>query len=129
MIGRELSLANSDQSLMVAVARNAAKTIDWFNIKVEEMVDPSDDAHTIRQPCTRGMQRNIALANRLFQLHTRWANRGVGAVVLRWCDFAYFSFLSNLVFPRSDRPTAAWCRCWMRRVPSAARCCQKRRWR
>lgn len=63
-------MASSDANLMMAVARNVAKTVDWFNIKVEEMLDTSEEALTVRQPCTRSMQRNIALINRLYQCWT-----------------------------------------------------------
>lgn len=50
------------------------QTVDWFNIKVEEMLVTGEDAVAIRAPCTRAMQRNITLTNRLDQLLAEYAH-------------------------------------------------------
>uniref|UniRef100_A0A3Q2D939 Conserved oligomeric Golgi complex subunit 5 n=1 Tax=Cyprinodon variegatus TaxID=28743 RepID=A0A3Q2D939_CYPVA len=67
-ISSELNVASVDQNLSLAVARNAAKTVQLFCVKSEQLLCTQGDASQVIGPLTDGQRRNIAVVNSLYRL-------------------------------------------------------------
>uniref|UniRef100_A0A9J8A893 Conserved oligomeric Golgi complex subunit 5 n=1 Tax=Cyprinus carpio carpio TaxID=630221 RepID=A0A9J8A893_CYPCA len=67
-IASELNVASVDSGLTIAVAKNAAKTVQLFCVKSEQLLCTQGDASQVIGPLTEGQRRNIAVVNSLFRL-------------------------------------------------------------
>ncbi|KAF7228789.1 conserved oligomeric Golgi complex subunit 5 isoform X2 [Nothobranchius furzeri] len=67
-ISSELNVALVDPNLALAVAKNAAKTIQLFAVKSEQLLCTQGDASQVIGPLTEGQRRNVAVVNSLFCL-------------------------------------------------------------
>ncbi|XP_063073972.1 conserved oligomeric Golgi complex subunit 5 [Engraulis encrasicolus] len=67
-IGSELNVASVDPSLTVAVAKNAAKTVQLYCVKSEQLLCTQGDASQVIGPLTEGQRRNVGVVNSLFRL-------------------------------------------------------------
>uniref|UniRef100_A0A671K846 Conserved oligomeric Golgi complex subunit 5 n=1 Tax=Sinocyclocheilus anshuiensis TaxID=1608454 RepID=A0A671K846_9TELE len=67
-IASELNVASVDSDLTIAVAKNAAKTVQLFCVKSEQLLCTQGDASQVIGPLTEGQRRNIAVVNSLFRL-------------------------------------------------------------
>ncbi|KAJ0012378.1 hypothetical protein NQD34_016712 [Periophthalmus magnuspinnatus] len=68
-ISSELSVASVDPQLSLSVAKNAAKTVQLFCVKSEQLLHTGPDATQVISPLTEGQRRNVAVVNSLQQLH------------------------------------------------------------
>ncbi|XP_054655848.1 conserved oligomeric Golgi complex subunit 5 isoform X1 [Dunckerocampus dactyliophorus] len=67
-ISRHLNVASIDSDLYLAVAKNAAKTVQLFCVKSEQMLGTQGDASQVIGPLTEGQRRNIGVVNSLYRL-------------------------------------------------------------
>ncbi|KAL4659417.1 conserved oligomeric Golgi complex subunit 5 [Arapaima gigas] len=67
-IASELNVAVVDPCLTLAVAKNAAKTIQLFCVKSEQLLCTQGDASQVIGPLTEGQRRNVAVVNSLYRL-------------------------------------------------------------
>ncbi|XP_029969125.1 conserved oligomeric Golgi complex subunit 5 isoform X2 [Salarias fasciatus] len=67
-ISSELNVASVDPSLSLAVAKNAAKTVQLFCVKSEQLLCTQGDASQVIGPLTDGQRRNVAVVNSLHRL-------------------------------------------------------------
>ncbi|XP_029016227.1 conserved oligomeric Golgi complex subunit 5 [Betta splendens] len=67
-ISSELNVASVDPNLSLAVARNAAKTVQLFCVKSEQLLCTQGDASQVIGPLTEGQRRNVAVVNSLHRL-------------------------------------------------------------
>ncbi|KAJ8387684.1 hypothetical protein AAFF_G00151150 [Aldrovandia affinis] len=67
-IASELNVAAVDPILTLAVAKNAAKTIQLFCVKSEQLLCTQGDASQVIGPLTEGQRRNVAVVNSLYKL-------------------------------------------------------------
>ncbi|XP_042081455.1 conserved oligomeric Golgi complex subunit 5 [Haplochromis burtoni] len=67
-INSELNVASVDPSLSLAVAKNAAKTVQLFCVKSEQLLCTQGDASQVIGPLTEGQRRNVAVVNTLYRL-------------------------------------------------------------
>ncbi|KAG7235839.1 hypothetical protein INR49_002164 [Caranx melampygus] len=65
----ELNVASVDPDLSLAVAKNAAKTVQLFCVKSEQLLCTQGDASQVIGPLTDGQRRNVAVINSLYRLH------------------------------------------------------------
>uniref|UniRef100_A0A4W5PF64 Conserved oligomeric Golgi complex subunit 5 n=1 Tax=Hucho hucho TaxID=62062 RepID=A0A4W5PF64_9TELE len=79
-ITSELNVASVDPSLTLAVAKNAAKTVQLFCVKSEQLLSTQGDASQVIGPLTEGQRRNMAVVNSLYRLHQAVA-KGVQALM------------------------------------------------
>ncbi|CAL8386564.1 unnamed protein product [Boreogadus saida] len=68
-ISSELNVAAGDPDLAVAVAKNAAKTVQLFCVKSEQLLCTQGEASQVIGPLTDGQRKNVAVVNSLFRLH------------------------------------------------------------
>uniref|UniRef100_A0AAY5K763 Conserved oligomeric Golgi complex subunit 5 n=1 Tax=Esox lucius TaxID=8010 RepID=A0AAY5K763_ESOLU len=68
-ISSELNVASVDPGLSAAVAKNAAKTVQLFCVKSEQLLSTQGDASQVIGPLTEGQRRNVAVVNSLFRIH------------------------------------------------------------
>ncbi|KAM4712073.1 conserved oligomeric Golgi complex subunit 5 [Anableps anableps] len=80
-ITSELNVASVDPNLSLAVAKNAAKTIQLFCVKSEQLLCTQGDASQVIGPLTEGQRRNVAVVNSLYRLQQAVAKiiSGLGA--------------------------------------------------
>ncbi|XP_071395900.1 conserved oligomeric Golgi complex subunit 5 isoform X1 [Centroberyx affinis] len=67
-ISSELNVASVDPNLTLAVAKNAAKTVQLFCVKSEQLLCTQGDASQVIGPLTEGQRRNVAVVNSLYRL-------------------------------------------------------------
>lgn len=67
-ISSELNVAAVDPNLTLAVAKNAAKTVQLFCVKSEQLLSTQGDASQVIGPLTDGQRRNVAVVNSLYRL-------------------------------------------------------------
>ncbi|KAM3859175.1 conserved oligomeric Golgi complex subunit 5 [Diretmus argenteus] len=67
-ISSELNVASVDPNLTLAVAKNAAKTVQLFCVKSEQLLSTQGDASQVIGPLTEGQRRNVAVVNSLYRL-------------------------------------------------------------
>ncbi|XP_054862371.1 conserved oligomeric Golgi complex subunit 5 [Amphiprion ocellaris] len=67
-ISRQLNVASVDLNLSLAVAKNAAKTVQLFCVKSEQLLCTQGDASQVIGPLTEGQRRNVAVVNSLYRL-------------------------------------------------------------
>ncbi|XP_017293700.1 conserved oligomeric Golgi complex subunit 5 [Kryptolebias marmoratus] len=67
-ISSELNVALVDPNLSLSVAKNAAKTVQLFCVKSEQLLCTQGDASQVIGPLTEGQRRNIAVVNSLYRL-------------------------------------------------------------
>ncbi|XP_022604775.1 conserved oligomeric Golgi complex subunit 5 [Seriola dumerili] len=67
-ISSELNVASVDPDLSLAVAKNAAKTVQLFCVKSEQLLSTQGDASQVIGPLTEGQRRNVAVINSLYRL-------------------------------------------------------------
>ncbi|XP_061570606.1 conserved oligomeric Golgi complex subunit 5 [Cololabis saira] len=67
-ISSELNVASVDPNLSIAVAKNAAKTVQLFCVKSEQLLCTQGDGSQVIGPLTEGQRRNIAVVNSLYRL-------------------------------------------------------------
>uniref|UniRef100_A0A3P8RSX2 Conserved oligomeric Golgi complex subunit 5 n=1 Tax=Amphiprion percula TaxID=161767 RepID=A0A3P8RSX2_AMPPE len=67
-ISSELNVASVDLNLSLAVAKNAAKTVQLFCVKSEQLLCTQGDASQVIGPLTEGQRRNVAVVNSLYRL-------------------------------------------------------------
>ncbi|KAM9704884.1 conserved oligomeric Golgi complex subunit 5 isoform 2-T2 [Menidia menidia] len=67
-ISSELNVASVDPNLSLAVAKNAAKTIQLFCVKSEQLLSTQGEASQVIGPLTEGQRRNVAVVNSLYRL-------------------------------------------------------------
>ncbi|XP_077450408.1 conserved oligomeric Golgi complex subunit 5 [Stigmatopora argus] len=67
-ISSELNVASMDSDLSLAVAKNAAKTVQLFCVKSEQLLCTQSDASQVIAPITEGQRRNTAVVNSLYRL-------------------------------------------------------------
>ncbi|XP_041820342.1 conserved oligomeric Golgi complex subunit 5 [Chelmon rostratus] len=67
-ISSELNVASVDPNLSLAVAKNAAKTVQLFCVKSEQLLCTQGDASQVIGPLTEGQRRNVAVVNSLYHL-------------------------------------------------------------
>ncbi|KAF7661313.1 hypothetical protein LDENG_00264440 [Lucifuga dentata] len=67
-ISSELNVASVDPQLSLAVAKNAAKTVQLFCVKSEQLLCTQGDASQVIGPLTEGQRRNMAVVNSLYRL-------------------------------------------------------------
>ncbi|KAM9309847.1 LOW QUALITY PROTEIN: conserved oligomeric Golgi complex subunit 5 [Pholidichthys leucotaenia] len=67
-ISSELNVASVDANLSLAVAKNAAKTVQLFCVKSEQLLCTQGDASQVIGPLTEGQRRNVAVVNSLYRL-------------------------------------------------------------
>uniref|UniRef100_A0A8C4EHA0 Conserved oligomeric Golgi complex subunit 5 n=1 Tax=Dicentrarchus labrax TaxID=13489 RepID=A0A8C4EHA0_DICLA len=76
-ISSELNVASVDPNLSLAVAKNAAKTVQLFCVKSEQLLCTQGDASQVIGPLTEGQRRNVAVVNSLYRLQQAVAKVGV----------------------------------------------------
>uniref|UniRef100_A0A669C5U9 Conserved oligomeric Golgi complex subunit 5 n=1 Tax=Oreochromis niloticus TaxID=8128 RepID=A0A669C5U9_ORENI len=76
-INSELNVASVDPSLSLAVAKNAAKTVQLFCVKSEQLLCTQGDASQVIGPLTEGQRRNVAVVNTLYRLQQAVTKVGV----------------------------------------------------
>ncbi|KAG7455953.1 hypothetical protein MATL_G00246540 [Megalops atlanticus] len=81
-ISSELNVAAVDVVLTLAVAKNAAKTIQLFCVKSEQLLCTQGDASQVIGPLTEGQRRNVAVVNTLYKLQ-----QSVGKVISGLTNF------------------------------------------
>ncbi|XP_061769123.1 conserved oligomeric Golgi complex subunit 5 [Nerophis ophidion] len=64
----ELNVSSIDSDLYLAVAKNAAKTVQLFCVKSEQLLGTQGDASQVIGPLTEGQRRNIGVVNSLYRL-------------------------------------------------------------
>ncbi|KAA8580431.1 hypothetical protein FQN60_005966 [Etheostoma spectabile] len=64
----ELNVASVDPNLSLAVSKNAAKTIQLFCVKSEQLLCTQGEASQVIGPLTEGQRRNVAVVNSLYRL-------------------------------------------------------------
>uniref|UniRef100_A0AAX7VHV9 Conserved oligomeric Golgi complex subunit 5 n=1 Tax=Astatotilapia calliptera TaxID=8154 RepID=A0AAX7VHV9_ASTCA len=79
-INSELNVASVDPSLSLAVAKNAAKTVQLFCVKSEQLLCTQGDASQVIGPLTEGQRRNVAVVNTLYRLQQA-VTKGVQALM------------------------------------------------
>uniref|UniRef100_A0A668AP31 Conserved oligomeric Golgi complex subunit 5 n=1 Tax=Myripristis murdjan TaxID=586833 RepID=A0A668AP31_9TELE len=79
-ISSELNVASVDPNLTLAVAKNAAKTVQLFCVKSEQLLCTQGDASQVIGPLTEGQRRNVAVVNSLFRLQQA-VSKGVQALM------------------------------------------------
>uniref|UniRef100_A0A672YET4 Conserved oligomeric Golgi complex subunit 5 n=1 Tax=Sphaeramia orbicularis TaxID=375764 RepID=A0A672YET4_9TELE len=67
-ISSELNVASVDLNLSLAVSKNAAKTVQLFCVKSEQLLCTQGDASQVIGPLTEGQRRNVAVVNSLYRL-------------------------------------------------------------
>ncbi|XP_043963487.1 conserved oligomeric Golgi complex subunit 5 isoform X2 [Gambusia affinis] len=67
-ISSEMNVASVDPNLSLAVAKNAAKTIQLFCVKSEQLLCTQGDASQVIGPLTEGQRRNVTVVNSLYRL-------------------------------------------------------------
>ncbi|KAM4614883.1 conserved oligomeric Golgi complex subunit 5 [Polymixia lowei] len=67
-ISSELNVASVDPNLTLSVAKNAAKTVQLFCVKSEQLLCTQGDASQVIGPLTEGQRRNVAVVNSLYRL-------------------------------------------------------------
>ncbi|XP_030581142.1 conserved oligomeric Golgi complex subunit 5 [Archocentrus centrarchus] len=67
-VSSELNVASVDPNLSLAVAKNAAKTVQLFCVKSEQLLCTQGDASQVIGPLTEGQRRNVAVVNTLYRL-------------------------------------------------------------
>ncbi|AWO97872.1 Hypothetical protein SMAX5B_005492 [Scophthalmus maximus] len=67
-ISSELNVALVDPDLSLAVAKNAAKTVQLFCVKSEQLLCTQGEASQVIGPLTEGQRRNVAVVNSLYRL-------------------------------------------------------------
>uniref|UniRef100_A0A8C9Z184 Conserved oligomeric Golgi complex subunit 5 n=1 Tax=Sander lucioperca TaxID=283035 RepID=A0A8C9Z184_SANLU len=67
-ISSELNVASVDPNLSLAVSKNAAKTIQLFCVKSEQLLCTQGEASQVIGPLTEGQRRNVAVVNSLYRL-------------------------------------------------------------
>ncbi|XP_037098459.1 conserved oligomeric Golgi complex subunit 5 isoform X1 [Syngnathus acus] len=67
-ISSELNVASMDSDLSLAVAKNAAKTVQLFCVKSEQLLCTQSDASQVIGPLSEGQRRNTAVVNSLYRL-------------------------------------------------------------
>ncbi|CAL8324123.1 unnamed protein product [Lota lota] len=67
-ISSELNVAAGDPDLALAVAKNAAKTVQLFCVKSEQLLCTQGEASQVIGPLTDGQRKNVAVVNSLFRL-------------------------------------------------------------
>uniref|UniRef100_A0A3Q2ZCK3 Conserved oligomeric Golgi complex subunit 5 n=1 Tax=Hippocampus comes TaxID=109280 RepID=A0A3Q2ZCK3_HIPCM len=67
-ISSELNVASMDSDLALAVAKNAAKTVQLFCVKSEQLLCTQSDASQVIGPLSEGQRRNTAVVNSLYRL-------------------------------------------------------------
>ncbi|XP_069576367.1 conserved oligomeric Golgi complex subunit 5 [Brachyistius frenatus] len=67
-ISSELNVASVDPNLSLAVAKNAAKTVQLFCVKSEQLLCTQGDASQVIGPLTEGQRRNVSVVNSLYRL-------------------------------------------------------------
>ncbi|XP_034019786.1 conserved oligomeric Golgi complex subunit 5 [Thalassophryne amazonica] len=67
-ISSELNVASVDPNLSLAVAKNAAKTVQLFCVKSEQLLCMQADASQVIGPLTDGQKKNVAVVNSLYRL-------------------------------------------------------------
>ncbi|XP_060885394.1 conserved oligomeric Golgi complex subunit 5 isoform X2 [Labrus mixtus] len=67
-ISSELNVASVDPNLSLAVAKNAAKTVQLFCVKSEQLLSTQGDGSQVIGPLTEGQRRNVAVVNSLYRL-------------------------------------------------------------
>ncbi|CAK6977028.1 LOW QUALITY PROTEIN: conserved oligomeric Golgi complex subunit 5 [Scomber scombrus] len=67
-ISRRLNVASVDPNLSLAVAKNAAKTVQLFCVKSEQLLSTQGDASQVIGPLTDGQRRNVSVVNSLYRL-------------------------------------------------------------
>uniref|UniRef100_A0AAQ4S7N1 Conserved oligomeric Golgi complex subunit 5 n=1 Tax=Gasterosteus aculeatus aculeatus TaxID=481459 RepID=A0AAQ4S7N1_GASAC len=67
-ISSELNVASVDPKLSLAVSKNAAKTIQLFCVKSEQLLCTQGEASQVIGPLTEGQRRNITVVNSLYRL-------------------------------------------------------------
>uniref|UniRef100_A0A3Q1F9P7 Conserved oligomeric Golgi complex subunit 5 n=1 Tax=Acanthochromis polyacanthus TaxID=80966 RepID=A0A3Q1F9P7_9TELE len=80
-ISSELNVASVDPNLSLAVAKNAAKTVQLFCVKSEQLLCTQGDASQVIGPLTEGQRRNVAVVNSLYRLQQAVAKVGITAAV------------------------------------------------
>ncbi|KAF0029524.1 hypothetical protein F2P81_018629 [Scophthalmus maximus] len=75
-ISSELNVALVDPDLSLAVAKNAAKTVQLFCVKSEQL----GEASQVIGPLTEGQRRNVAVVNSLYRLQQA-VSKGVQALM------------------------------------------------
>ncbi|XP_072310768.1 conserved oligomeric Golgi complex subunit 5 [Eucyclogobius newberryi] len=68
-ISSELGVASVDPQLALSVAKNAAKTVQLFCVKSEQLLYTGPDATQVIGPLTEGQRRNVAVVNSLQRLN------------------------------------------------------------
>ncbi|XP_064198883.1 conserved oligomeric Golgi complex subunit 5 [Anguilla rostrata] len=81
-IASELNVAAVDPILTLAVAKNAAKTVQLFCVKSEQLLCTQGDASQVIGPLTEGQRRNVAVVNSLYKLQ-----QAVGKVISGMASF------------------------------------------
>uniref|UniRef100_H2MCI1 Conserved oligomeric Golgi complex subunit 5 n=1 Tax=Oryzias latipes TaxID=8090 RepID=H2MCI1_ORYLA len=67
-ISSELNVAAVDPHLSTSVAKNAAKTVQLFCVKSEQLLCTQGDASQVIGPLTEGQRRNVGVVNSLYRL-------------------------------------------------------------
>uniref|UniRef100_A0A674ET92 Conserved oligomeric Golgi complex subunit 5 n=1 Tax=Salmo trutta TaxID=8032 RepID=A0A674ET92_SALTR len=99
-ITSELNVASVDTSLTLAVVKNAAKTVQLFCVKSEQLLSTQGDASQVIGPLTEGQRRNIAVVNSLYRLYQAVAKviSGLGSCPLA-AEHALTALMASAVQP------------------------------
>uniref|UniRef100_A0A8D3E7L3 Conserved oligomeric Golgi complex subunit 5 n=1 Tax=Scophthalmus maximus TaxID=52904 RepID=A0A8D3E7L3_SCOMX len=76
-ISSELNVALVDPDLSLAVAKNAAKTVQLFCVKSEQLLCTQGEASQVIGPLTEGQRRNVAVVNSLYRLQQAVSKVGI----------------------------------------------------
>ncbi|XP_034381715.1 conserved oligomeric Golgi complex subunit 5 [Cyclopterus lumpus] len=67
-VSSELNVASVDPKLSLAVSKNAAKTVQLFCVKSEQLLCTQGEASQVIGPLTEGQRRNVTVVNSLYRL-------------------------------------------------------------
>ncbi|XP_029318165.1 conserved oligomeric Golgi complex subunit 5 [Cottoperca gobio] len=79
-ISSELNVASVDPNLSLAVSKNAAKTVQLFCVKSEQLLCTQGESSQVIGPLTEGQRRNVAVVNSLYRLQQAVAKIISGSV-------------------------------------------------
>uniref|UniRef100_A0A8C2ZXH4 Conserved oligomeric Golgi complex subunit 5 n=1 Tax=Cyclopterus lumpus TaxID=8103 RepID=A0A8C2ZXH4_CYCLU len=75
-VSSELNVASVDPKLSLAVSKNAAKTVQLFCVKSEQLLCTQGEASQVIGPLTEGQRRNVTVVNSLYRLQQAIAKVG-----------------------------------------------------
>uniref|UniRef100_A0A8C2ZZY6 Conserved oligomeric Golgi complex subunit 5 n=1 Tax=Cyclopterus lumpus TaxID=8103 RepID=A0A8C2ZZY6_CYCLU len=98
-VSSELNVASVDPKLSLAVSKNAAKTVQLFCVKSEQLLCTQGEASQVIGPLTEGQRRNVTVVNSLYRLQQAIAKVGAESEILSFLFHTFQVLMSSAVQP------------------------------